>query len=167
MAMNGMNMGFNPYQRNYNQEIMNLQNQLEQLRGLNNQIQSPISNQPQPPANGITQIGTYVVVKTIQDMENYPVPVDGTPVNIFVDNTGVFYSKKMVNGTVSCQPFSFAPLNTVKNEEKTVEDISTDNIPEWAEGLLTRLSALEERISNPPKRQYNKKQREEVSGDGI
>lgn len=92
--MNGMNMGFNPYQRNYNQEIMNLQNQLEQLRGLNNQIQSPISNQPQPPSNGITQIGTYVVVKTIQDMENYPVPVDGTPVNIFVDNTGVFYSKK-------------------------------------------------------------------------
>lgn len=164
-----MGMGYNPnfYARNYNQEINALQNQIDQLRGLNNQIQSPIANQPQPPANGITQIGTYVVVKTVQDMENYPVPVDGTPVNVFVDNMGVFYSKKMSNGVVSCQPFSFAPLNTVKNEEKTVEDISTDNIPEWAEGLLTRLSTLEERISNPPKRQYNKKQREEVSGDGI
>ena len=164
-----MGMGYNPnfYARNYNQEINALQNQIDKLRGLNNQIQSPIASQPQPPANGITQIGTYVVVKTVQDMENYPVPVDGTPVNVFVDNMGVFYSKKMSNGVVSCQPFSFAPLNGAKNDEKTADEITTENVPIWAENVLSRLSSLEEKINARTQKQSEKKNQGEVDINGI
>lgn len=157
------NMGFN-YNRNYNQEINALQNQIDQLRGLNNQIQSPISNPSQLANNGIIQIGTYVVVKSIQDMENYPVPVDGTPVNIFVDNTGAFYSKKMVNGTVSCQPFSFAPLNSVKTDDNQ-ENKSSENMPEWAENIIDRIYALEQKLSESQKR--TRKTEEVVISDGV
>jgi hypothetical protein len=110
-----------------------MQNQLAQLQAMQNQIQSPIPNQQQP--NGVVQTGMFVVVRNIQDMENYPAPVSGEPVNIFIDGKGVFYSKKMINGSTSCQPFSFAPLNNspVENE--------TDNT------VLSMLGEITERLN--------------------
>jgi hypothetical protein len=104
-------MAYNPYgmYQPQNYDINAMQNQLAQLQQMQQQMRSPIQNTiPQP--QGVIQIGTYAVVKTIQDMENYPVPVDGTPVNIFVEGTGVFIPK---NGKWFNQLFSrflFAPL---------------------------------------------------------
>jgi hypothetical protein len=163
MAYNQMygnpNMGYPQYNNN---DLNSMQNQIAQLQMMRNQIQSPIqNNQPQP--NGVIQIRTYVVVKTIQDMENYPVPVDGTPVNIFVENTGVFYSKKMANGSTNCQPFSFSALNNGKVEEETTNNNET--MPLWAENLLDRLSKLEKKEN--VKKVPNSKPKVEVAEDGI
>ena len=110
MAYYGNYGGYYPQQQN---SLAALEAQLQQLRAM----QSPIQNQPLPPTNGVLQVGTYVVVKTLQDMENYGVPVDGTPVNIFIENSGVFYSKKMNKGITTCQPFTFSPLNVNKQVE--------------------------------------------------
>lgn len=137
-----------PFNMNSEATINNLYNQLNQLRAMQSQINSPIPSQPQPPTNGITQIGTYVVVKTLQDMENYGVPVDGTPVNIFIENSGVFYSKKLVNGVTSCQPFSFSPLNTSKTDEKSSPEQTPNEIPEWAELLTNRVEELYSRVES-------------------
>lgn len=132
----------------YNQPNINaLEQQLNQLRNMQSQINSPIPNNPQPPMNGVTQIGTYAVVKTLQDMENYAVPVDGTPVNIFIEGSGVFYSKKMNNGVTTCQPFSFAPLNSNSNTENNV---TSEETPAWAENLLERVIALEKKANKKP-----------------
>jgi hypothetical protein len=142
-------MAYNPYgmYQPQNYDINAMQNQLAQLQQMQNQMRSPIQNTiPQP--QGVIQVGTYVVVKTIQDMENYPVPVDGTPVNIFVEGTGVFYSKKMANGSTNCQPFSFSPLN---NSTSQKDEPSTENAPEWAMSLIDRISALEKKQTRTKK----------------
>lgn len=150
---------FNPYQNN-SQNIDMLYNQLAQLKQQQMQMQSPMPNQ-QVQNNGVLQIGTYVVVKTLQDMENYGVNMDGTPVNIFIENSGVFYSKKIDKGIVTCQPFSFAPLNATKSSENKEVNENIQDAPEWAINLLDRVTALENNL----KPRQTRKQKANLGGD--
>lgn len=143
MANYGNYGSYYPQQQN---SLAALEAQLQQLRAM----QSPIQNQPLPPTNGVLQVGTYVVVKTLQDMENYGVPVDGTPVNIFIENSGVFYSKKMNKGITTCQPFTFSPLNVNKQVETPVPEQAPEQTPAWANDLIERVSALEKRSYKKP-----------------
>lgn len=154
--------GFIPPQQNYE----SLMNQLNQLRNMQNNLQSPIQTQQQ--TSGVIQSGTFVVVKDLQDMANYPVPTDGTPVNIFIDGKGVFYSKKMTNGTTNCQPFTFSPLNTIGSENDIKTDLNND-MPEWAKILIDNQDEMRKEI-NALKSKKNKKvetENLEVVEDGI
>ena len=143
MANYGNYGSYYPQQQN---SLAALEAQLQQLRAM----QSPIQNQSLPPTNGVLQVGTYVVVKTLQDMENYGVPVDGTPVNIFIENSGVFYSKKMNKGITTCQPFTFSPLNVNKQVETPAPEQTPEQTPAWANDLIERVSALEKRSYKKP-----------------
>lgn len=79
-------------------------------------IQSPIMNQP-------CTSGVYDKVTNIQDVENYPTPTNGTAVLLFNYDTGVFYSKKFVNGQNTIQPFKFIPLNTSQEDTSVIKEI--------------------------------------------
>lgn len=84
----------------------------------------PPQQQPQmqPQQNlSMGQRGSWSSIGDFKEVENAPVPFNGTPILFFDFQHGVFYSKKFVNGQCSIQPFGFAPLNSVAEKPAQVE----------------------------------------------
>lgn len=109
------------------------------------QMQSPIMNKP-------STSGIYDKISSYQDVENYPTPTDGTAVLLFNYESGVFYSKKFVNGQSTIQTFTFMPLNSNSVEDVKIEPKQSDsdkNTPDYINTLLDRIEALERKISKP------------------
>ena len=83
----------------------------------------PQQQQPQPQSQGnnaMGQRGTFIQVSGYKDVDNYPVPLDGTPTLFFDYEHMVFWSKKFVNGQTCVQSFVFGPVNSngVQRESK-------------------------------------------------
>jgi hypothetical protein len=130
-----------------------------------NNVQSPISNQP-------CTSGVYDKVTNYQEVENYPTPTNGTAILLFNYEQGIFYSKKFVNGQSVIQPFTFMPLNnnsetnTANSTNNTAEEqpqSTEDKILSYLESLTQRVEKLETR----KQRTTTKKVNGEVKSDEL
>lgn len=125
------------------QQLMQLQ---EQMRTQAPPIYLPSQVPVQAPAMG--QRGSFMQVHDFKEVENTPVPTNGTPVLFFNFEQGLFWSKKCINGQCCIQDFCFAPLNkeqsssNLKAEEK--ETIEHDALSL----MLDRLEVLEKKVES-------------------
>lgn len=86
---------------------------VDQLYAQYKQMEAQLAQQQQfdfsNPA--MSQRGLFMQVKDYKEVDNYPVPTDGTPTLFFDFANMVFYSKKFANGQSCIQGFVFAPMN--------------------------------------------------------
>jgi hypothetical protein len=136
MAWNNLNgMMPNPYgvygapMPNYNP---NVNASIDNMYAAYKQSQAQMMGNNQPSMNvnpSMGQRGVWIQVHDYKEVENYPVPADGTPTLFFDFEHGMFYSKKFVNGQCCVQDFYFgSTAGNVKQqkEEPTVEMPSMD-----------------------------------------
>lgn len=148
-----------------------LTNQINMLKQQQQQLQfgNPVQNSM--PQVNVMQRGEFVVVNDIKDVENYPAPIDGTPVLIFINGKQIFYNKKFENGNTKCQPNIHQPYNNGEPEKKEEEQKQDgDEMMKLLLNINTRLDKLEkEKTENKRPRQSTKKQdtEVEVSENGI
>lgn len=163
---------YNPYN---SYDLNNLSNQLNNLRQQQQQLQanSHLVNNAMPHTN-VLQRGEFIVVNTIEDVENYPAPIDGTPVLIFVNGKNVFYNKKFENGNTKCQPNIHQPYNNGEPEKNDVivaeEKTSRTSEQEIMETLLSinqRLEKLEAAKKTTRSASKKVEAEQEVEQDGI
>jgi hypothetical protein len=75
----------------------------------NNPYLQQQQNQNSNPSLG--QSGSFMFVKSFNEVENYPVSPDGRPTLFFMSN-GIFWSKKFLNGKTVIQTFNYGTMNT-------------------------------------------------------
>ena len=91
-----------------------------------------------PPAPRPTQFrGTWVMANSYQEAQGIPVPMDGTPILVMLNDEQKFYLVSMQNGQRMISAFSFNALTVPNNE-------TAQNVPN--NDLEARLSRIEEMI---------------------
>jgi hypothetical protein len=111
----------------------NANNSIDQLYNSYKQMQSQMQSNVQPTVNpSMGQRGIFIQISDYKEVENYPVPTDGTPTLFFDFVHYVFYSKKFANGQCSIQSFVFSPMNgngtsSSDTDNKVEENKQNDN----------------------------------------
>lgn len=105
--------------------------------------QVPQMRQPQP-------IGRWLMAKDYTEVQNTPIPADGTQTMFMLENEPVFYVVAMMNGQKMVQGYCFTSLNTepVAQPQKkvlTVEDRLTN-----LEKMMSQLAVLLEGDNHEP-----------------
>ena len=132
---------------------------IDNLYAAYKQMQAQMQQGNNQPVMNVTpamgQRGTWQQVKEYKEVENCPVPTDGTPTLFFDFEHGVFYSKKFANGQCCIQDFYFGPTGSQnsgsqKEEPLAPSSIDAASIPQAPqEGLLeATLSALLDKMDD-------------------
>lgn len=136
-----------------NNNNANIDNLYAAYKQMQMQMQNPVS-QPSMNVNpAMGQRGTWQQVKEYKDVENCPVPTDGTPTLFFDFDHGVFYSKKFVNGQCCIQDFYFGPTGsngTAKDESPLLNDlpVQNNNTEPLLTALLEKFNDLEKKVNS-------------------
>ena len=135
------------------------------LRQQQQQLQFGQNSPNNIPPVSVLQKGEFIVVNDIKDVENYPAPIDGTPVLIFVNGKNVFYNKKFENGNTKCQPNIHQPYNNGEPEKREMENTTETKDNEIMKVLVDITQRLEKLETKKTKQPTTKKV--EVADDGI
>jgi hypothetical protein len=151
----------NPYQQFQPRTPQELSNIIQnQYAPMYNQLQGMMHNNNQMQNVNVLQRGEFIFVKTLEDMQSYAPPTDGTPVLIFIAEKGVFYNKKFTNGATTCQPYIYNVYNNGEQQQETSE-VSNSEILNAIKDISDRVTKLE------TKKTRNSKPKVEVEEDEI
>lgn len=123
-------------------------------------MQAQMNVQPSVNVNpAMGQRGTWVQIHEYKEVENSPVPTDGTPMLFFDYEHGVFYSKKFANGQCCIQDFYFGPTNGSNNSNKEEAmpepQVNSDMNPLFS-ALFDKLDELSKQIGALAKKPNSK-----------
>lgn len=96
-----------------------------------NQYQQ-VSSTPRPPQFR----GTWVMANSYQEAQGMPVPMDGTPILVMLNDEQKFYLVSMQNGQRMISAFSFNALTV--SVEQTISSVANNDI----EARLAKLETL-------------------------
>lgn len=110
---------------------VNIDNLYAQYKQAQAQMQAQMNNMNAQPSVNINpamgQRGTWLQVRDYKEVENYPVPTDGTPTLFFDFEHGMFYSKKFANGQCCIQDFYFGPTSGMSEKEQAIPEPSIES----------------------------------------
>lgn len=155
---NGNN--FNPYMMPGMMSVGQTPN-IDNLYAQYKNMQAQMNAQPSVNVNpAMGQRGIWVQIREYKEVENSPVPTDGTPMLFFDYEHGVFYSKKFANGQCCIQDFYFGPTNGSSNSNKEEEampapQVNSDMNPLFS-ALFDKLDELSKQIGALSKRANSK-----------